>query len=85
MEEILWRQKSRGMWIKDSDQNTKFFHFMVSHHRRINYVEKMVIEDRMMKGNKQLRQEVKSFFCRLYLDEFNWRPQLDGISFQSLG
>ena len=38
LEEISWRQKSRVLWLKEGDNNTKFFHNMANLHRRYNHL-----------------------------------------------
>ncbi|RVW38411.1 hypothetical protein CK203_090301 [Vitis vinifera] len=43
LEETSWRQKSRALWLKDGDRNTRFFHRMVNIHKRINFMGRMCI------------------------------------------
>ena len=38
LEEISWVQKLRVLWLKEGDNNTKFFHHMVNLHRRYNHL-----------------------------------------------
>ena len=36
LEEISWRQKSRALFLKEGDNNTRFFHKLANSHRRAN-------------------------------------------------
>jgi len=38
VEEEMWRQKSRAIWLQQGDQNTIFFHQHASHRRNKNAI-----------------------------------------------
>ena len=44
MEEICWRQKSRALWIREGDRNTKFFHKTANSHRRFNTIDRLMVD-----------------------------------------
>ena len=38
-EEMMWNQRSRAVWVKCGDQNTKFFHATANNRHRKNRIE----------------------------------------------
>ena len=39
LEKISWRQKSRILFVKKGDNNTRFFHRVANSHRRTNHIQ----------------------------------------------
>ena len=44
LEEICWRQKSRALFLKEGDRNTKFFHRIANSHRRCNTIDIIIVD-----------------------------------------
>ena len=52
-EEVMWRQRSKALWLREGDRNSKFFHAIASRRRVENTIQKLLIED----GNYVYKQE----------------------------
>lgn len=46
--EASWRQKSRCLWLKEGDRNTKFFQRVANANRRYNRIDKLLVEEEII-------------------------------------
>ena len=66
LEEILWRQKSRMLWIKEGDNNTKFFHKMANSRRRFNHLSFLEVDGVIYEEESKMAAQVVNFYKNLY-------------------
>ena len=67
-EEISWRQKSREVWLKEGDNNTRFFHRMVNAHSRRNWLSKLKVNGCWHTEENDLKDSVVGVFHNLFLE-----------------
>ncbi|RVW99876.1 LINE-1 reverse transcriptase-like [Vitis vinifera] len=56
LEETSWRQKSREIWLKEEDRNTRFFHQMANAHRRRNQMNRVKVNGRWYNGEREIKE-----------------------------
>ena len=66
LEEISWRQKSRALWLKEGDSNTKFFHRMANARRRRNFISSMTVRGVRLDKEEELKEGIGSYFKSLF-------------------
>lgn len=66
-EEISWRQKSREVWLKEGDNNTRFFHRMVNAQSRRNWLSKVKVNSCWYTKENELKASVVGAFHNLFL------------------
>ncbi|XP_074303359.1 uncharacterized protein LOC141637839 [Silene latifolia] len=52
-EETFWRQRSRALWLRDGDRNTKFFHQKASQIKEKNNIAKLIDERGRVVSDRQ--------------------------------
>ncbi|XP_074344566.1 uncharacterized protein LOC141683713 [Apium graveolens] len=70
-QEIYWQQRSKQFWLKDGDQNTRFFHKYASSRRRNNTVTKLKDKDDNWRDDVHgVQQVIMEYFeiCLLHLE-----------------
>ena len=85
LDETSWRQKSRVLWLKEGDNNTKFFHKMANSNWRRNFIEKMEVDGTTYHLDSDIRDNVVHFYESLYAESESWRPFVDDLPFSVIG
>ena len=58
-EDLKWKQKSRELWTKEGDRNTRFFHLSTLLRRRRNRINEIKLEDGSWINTKE---EIQNYF-----------------------
>lgn len=63
----MWNQRSKVLWIKCGDCNTKFFHATANQRRRINRIEGLRGADDVWNDKpKDIEREVLDYFMTIF-------------------
>lgn len=66
-EEIYWKQKSRVMWLRAGDRNTRYFHGIAKGKRVRNTINSIQDENGVtQRGQRSIAQVAESYFQQLY-------------------
>ena len=81
MDEISWRQKSRALWLREGDKNTKFFHRLANSNRRQNSISTLLINGELSSEPDAIADCITQFYQNLFSDVDCRRLYLDGLDF----
>ena len=84
LEEICWRQKSRVLCVKEGDKNTKFFHRIANSHRRVNSIDRLMVDGELTSDPAVIANCISQFYRQLYFEDVAHRPVLDDVDFSSI-
>ena len=62
LEEISWRQKSQFLFVKEGDNNTRFFHRVANSHRRSNHIRGIEVDGVFYEDEEEVRSKVVNFY-----------------------
>ena len=74
LEEISWRQKSRVLFLKEDDSNTRFFQRMANSNRRNNCIENLMIEGALSSNQDRIFDHIVQFYMNLYSEHQEQHP-----------
>ncbi|KAF5456906.1 hypothetical protein F2P56_026328, partial [Juglans regia] len=83
-EEILWRQKSKTLWLKEDDKCKKFFHKVANSHRHNNAIESLHSGSQVLSFPPELENHIVHYYETFLSETVSWRLKLDALSFEAI-
>lgn len=70
LEETMWYQRSRVLWLKDGDRNSSFFHKKASQRKQRNTIRQIINEDGVcFTKRKDIEKIMVNYFQELFKSE----------------
>ena len=76
--------KSRLLWLKEGDANTKFFHSIMSSRRRANSIVSLTTNGNTIEGVQGIRGLVFNYFSSHFRSVAAERPSIENLNFNML-
>ncbi|XP_057730828.1 uncharacterized protein LOC130946171 [Arachis stenosperma] len=74
-EESYWREKSRVKWLKEGDQNTRFFHQKFQSRKRRNKIWRLVRRDNEIASKPEdIAKIAEDYFCDIFTSSCSVDP-----------
>ncbi|KAA3453235.1 reverse transcriptase [Gossypium australe] len=66
-DQVYWEQRARANWLQFEDRNTAYFHKCATTRRRVNFINKLSLDDgREITDDLSLKEEAKTYFENLF-------------------
>lgn len=82
--DVMFAQRSRLKWLKDGDENSKFFHNSVKGRSGRNVMRALKVGEGWAQSPVEVRREVVDFFTRHTASSHEVRLRIDGVPFNTL-
>ena len=66
LEETSWKQKSWALYVKEGDNNTRYFHRLANSHRNANQIKRIEVDGVLYKDESDVRSQIVLFYQGLY-------------------
>lgn len=80
MEEISRRQKAQALRLKEGKKCTSYFHWVANSHQRKNAIEMLHVDGQVLTDHVEIKDHITHFYEKLFIEQYNWRPRLDGLA-----
>lgn len=81
-QEVFWRQRSKQLWLREGDQNSKFFHTATKNRRRMNQINFLYdSQGNKVEWGSGLESTVENYFSNLFTcSDIVWDQVVSSIS-----